>query len=146
MWVPIAFGFRGREAAKWTALPCLAFWLFVMPLGCNTVHLAVSSVVCQPVGQAILPNATWFLEDGNSAEVVGRAPRPARDALVPLSEQQHQHLAGSGRPTGASAADQGVRPTIYAECAVLGKLCGIRRGALWAGLSATEGLSEQYWG
>jgi hypothetical protein len=51
----------------------------------------------------------------------GGPPGPRARALVPLSEQQHQYLADSGRPTGASAADQGVRPTIYAECAAPGE-------------------------
>ena len=32
LWVPIVLGFRGREIAKWAALPCLVFWLVVMIL------------------------------------------------------------------------------------------------------------------
>jgi len=70
----------------------------------------------------LMPNRLWKMEIPRKRW--GGPPWSARDALVPLSGQQHQHLAGSGRPTGASAADQGVRPTIYAECAVLGKLFG----------------------
>jgi hypothetical protein len=30
LWLPIVLGFRGREFAKWSALPCLFFWLAVM--------------------------------------------------------------------------------------------------------------------
>src|SRR5262245_59405678 len=32
LWIPIALGFRGRETAKWAALPCLVFWLGIMVL------------------------------------------------------------------------------------------------------------------
>jgi hypothetical protein len=30
LWFPIVAGFRQREVAKWSALPCLIFWLAVM--------------------------------------------------------------------------------------------------------------------
>jgi len=30
LWFPIVLGFRQRELAKWSALPCLMFWLAVM--------------------------------------------------------------------------------------------------------------------
>jgi hypothetical protein len=39
--------------------------------------------------------------------------------------QGHQSHPATNRPTGASAADQGVRPTIYADVRLLGKLSGI---------------------
>jgi hypothetical protein len=29
-WFPIVLGFRQRELAKWSALPCLIFWLVIM--------------------------------------------------------------------------------------------------------------------
>ena len=32
LWFPIALGFRQRELAKWSALPCLTFWLAIMVL------------------------------------------------------------------------------------------------------------------
>ena len=32
LWFPILFGFRGSELAKWSALPCLIFWLGIMAL------------------------------------------------------------------------------------------------------------------
>jgi hypothetical protein len=32
LWFPILFGFRGSELAKWSALPCLIFWLGIMVL------------------------------------------------------------------------------------------------------------------
>src|SRR5258707_1667842 len=32
LWVPIVLGFRQRELAKWSALPCLIFWLVIMIL------------------------------------------------------------------------------------------------------------------
>src|SRR5579863_2371727 len=30
LWFPIVLGFRHRELAKWSALPCLIFWLAIM--------------------------------------------------------------------------------------------------------------------
>jgi hypothetical protein len=30
LWFPIVLGFRRQELAKWSALPCLIFWLFIM--------------------------------------------------------------------------------------------------------------------
>lgn len=32
LWFPIVLGFRQRELAKWSALPCLIFWLAIMVL------------------------------------------------------------------------------------------------------------------
>ena len=32
LWAPIVAGFNRREFARWCALPCLVFWLFVMSL------------------------------------------------------------------------------------------------------------------
>jgi hypothetical protein len=32
LWVPIALAMRRNELAKWTALPCLFFWLLIMTL------------------------------------------------------------------------------------------------------------------
>jgi hypothetical protein len=30
LWFPIVLGFRKRELAKWSALPCMIFWLVIM--------------------------------------------------------------------------------------------------------------------
>jgi hypothetical protein len=30
LWFPIVWGFRHRELAKWSALPCFIFWLAIM--------------------------------------------------------------------------------------------------------------------
>src|SRR5664279_2875604 len=30
LWFPIVLGFRQRELAKWSALPCFVFWLIMM--------------------------------------------------------------------------------------------------------------------
>ena len=30
LWFPIVLGFRQRDLAKWSALPCLMFWLAIM--------------------------------------------------------------------------------------------------------------------
>src|SRR5437867_13355632 len=32
LWFPIVAGLRGRELAKWAAVPCLLFWLTIMIL------------------------------------------------------------------------------------------------------------------
>jgi hypothetical protein len=32
LWVPIVLGFRGKELAKWAALPCYLIWLTLMTL------------------------------------------------------------------------------------------------------------------
>src|SRR5579859_2306380 len=32
LWFPIVLGFRRSEFAKWSALPCLIFWLAIMVL------------------------------------------------------------------------------------------------------------------
>jgi hypothetical protein len=32
LWFPIVMGFRRRPLAKWSALPCLVFWLAIMVL------------------------------------------------------------------------------------------------------------------
>ncbi len=32
LWFPIVLGFRRSELAKWSALPCLVFWLTIMTL------------------------------------------------------------------------------------------------------------------
>src|ERR1035438_9403994 len=53
------------------------------------------------------PRINWTVSGG----LVGRTPWSARDALVPLLEPRCQPPARHGRPTRASAADQGVRPT-----------------------------------
>ncbi len=47
-------------------------------------------------------------------DVVGQTPWSARDALVPLLADRIGASRTGGRPTGASVADQGVRPTSYA--------------------------------
>ena len=32
LWFPIVLGFNRRESARWSALPCLVFWLVIMVL------------------------------------------------------------------------------------------------------------------
>jgi hypothetical protein len=46
--------------------------------------------------------------------MVGRTPRSARVPLDPLFARSIRFLHRRSGPTGASAADQGVRPTINA--------------------------------
>jgi hypothetical protein len=70
--------------------------------------------------------------------MVGRTPPSGcplgQDALVPLFARRIKHSRHRGRPTRASAADQGVRPTICAEWSRVSKLSGI-----WASACATHG-------
>src|ERR1035441_1513472 len=54
-----------------------------------------------------------FVPAGYAAEMVGRTPWPARDALVPLLEK-HQRPAGCEQADGGVGRGPGVRPTIYA--------------------------------
>jgi predicted nucleic acid-binding protein len=51
-------------------------------------------------------------ELGIMYKTVGRTPWSARVPLDPLFEQPNQSDATLERPTGESAADQGVRPTV----------------------------------
>src|SRR6266567_1965517 len=71
-----------------------------------------------------------FPTAGNAALIVGRTPWSARVPLDPLLAQPNQPEAIHERPTRASAADRGVRPTINAERPIMGKLCGIRQSCL----------------
>src|SRR5216683_1180243 len=65
-----------------------------------------------------------FPNIGNAVQVVGRTPWSARVPLDPLLANRIR-VARRARPTRASAADQGVRPTTGADCAVRGKVSGI---------------------
>ena len=65
-----------------------------------------------------------FPLSGMLRKFVGQTPGSARDALVPHLEERGQRLAGCDRPTRASAAVQGGRPTIGAG-ALSGKTSGI---------------------
>src|SRR5580698_3684882 len=60
------------------------------------------------------------------AQSVGRTPWSARVPLDPLSAPPNQPHVTRERPTRASAADRGVRPTICAESTFLGKVSDIR--------------------
>src|ERR1019366_4708770 len=52
-----------------------------------------------------------------SRSKVGRTPGPARVPLDPLATADGETVLaiGASRPTGASAADQGVRPTTHSD-------------------------------
>jgi len=52
-----------------------------------------------------------FPSIGNAAELVGQIPRSARVPPDPLFARRIKPFDDRDRPTGASAADQGVRPT-----------------------------------
>ena len=68
----------------------------------------------------------------------GADPRSARDALIPLFARRIKQLRHCGRPTRASTADQGVRPTICAEWSRVSKLSGI-----WAGVPAPQAARKE---
>src|ERR1035438_4397463 len=73
--------------------------------------------------QVANPMPLVFPTIGNAAEVCGADPRVCAGRLVPHLEQRGQRLAGCDRPTRASAAVQGDRPTIGAG-ALSGKTSG----------------------
>ena len=63
--------------------------------------------------------------------MVGRTPPGPRG--TPASRRRHNDISilhGTKRPTGASAAVQGDRPTSGAVCSLLGKVCGIGHSCL----------------
>ena len=60
-------------------------------------------------------------------KIVGRTPGP-RGTPRPALRPQNQAATSIERPTGASAADEGVRPTIYAD------------GRLWAQIAEEDDL------
>ena len=55
-----------------------------------------------------------FSNIGNAAEFVGRTPWSARVPLDPLFARRVRPVDNRDRPTRASAADRGGRPTTYA--------------------------------
>ena len=60
--------------------------------------------------------------------MVGRTPWSARDALVPLFSRRIKPFQNpAGRP-GGLAADEGVRPTIYADARLWEKLAALALG------------------
>jgi hypothetical protein len=66
-----------------------------------------------PAATRCSENTAYFaLERELPKRAVGRTPWSARVPLDPLFAQLNQPHAIPERPTGGSAADQGVRPTI----------------------------------
>src|SRR5471030_1863181 len=61
-----------------------------------------------------------FPRFANPAQIVGRTPWSARVPWTRFSPTESASSA-QGKPTRASAADQGVRPTINADCPILTK-------------------------
>src|ERR1035437_5943949 len=59
-------------------------------------------------------NAARFSTIGNAAEVVGQTPGLRGTPSSRIRNNGVSVLQGASRPTGASAAVQGDRPTIYA--------------------------------
>jgi len=82
-------------------------------LGCPTSH-TVGQKAVNPRGMGTAsPYQISFLPD--SKKELKKDVDKGWGVLVPHSAQRYQSLAGRNRPTGASAADQGVRPTICAD-------------------------------
>jgi len=65
------------------------------------------------VGQAFSPMSLGFPKIANPAQIVGRTPGPRGSPWTRFSPTESASSA-QGKPTRASAADQGVRPTINA--------------------------------
>src|SRR5450432_2046744 len=80
------------------------------------------------VGQAFSPMSLGFPKIANPAQIVGRTPGPRGSPWTRFSPTESASSA-QGKPTRASAADQGVRPTINADCPILTKPSGIGHSA-----------------
>jgi hypothetical protein len=79
--------------------------------GPSNYLLALSPALAEAAGGRLKPNATWW---GGTPGPRGTPPSRRRNDDIDI-------LQGAGRPTGASAADQGVRPTNPSATAGLGK-------------------------
>ena len=80
------------------------------------------SLVISPCGaHAKAPNATYFGSRRPFCTNCGADPLVRAGPPGPAFRQRNQHHPHCGEPTGASAADRGVRPTINADCAALAK-------------------------
>src|ERR1035438_1591314 len=58
---------------------------------------------------------TYFSKTGDPDAIVGQTPWSARGPLDPLFAQGESVSSEPSKPTRASAADQGVRPTVLKE-------------------------------
>src|SRR5476651_459170 len=72
-------------------------------------------------GAGIQPNVTWFSQDCESCTNCGADPPGPRGSPWTRFSPTESASSAQGKPTRASAADQGVRPTINADCPILTK-------------------------
>src|SRR5271169_5122295 len=63
------------------------------------------------VGRAILPNATYFLQNGTTCINCGADPLVRAGPPGPALPQRNQLDLSASKPARGPAADQGVRPT-----------------------------------
>src|SRR5476649_1831388 len=66
-----------------------------------------------------------FVKIANPAQIVGRTPPGPRGSPWTRFSSTESASSALDKPTRASAADQGVRPTINADCPILTKPSGI---------------------
>src|SRR5476649_337272 len=70
-----------------------------------------------------------FVKIANPAQIVGRTPPGPRGSPWTRFSPTESASSAQGKPTRASAADQGVRPTINADCPILTKPSDIGHSA-----------------
>src|SRR5471030_2919473 len=80
-------------------------------------------------GAGIQPNVTWFSQDCESCTNCGADPPGPRGSPWTRFSPTESASSAKGKPTRASAADQGVRPTINADCPILTKPSDIGHSA-----------------
>jgi hypothetical protein len=93
-----------------------------------------------PIGRRLATQRRLLCRElGIVRKTVGRTPWSARVPLDPLFDQRKQCDAIAERPTGGSAADQGVRPTVCAEYSPASKVSDIGLTTCLTGKSAGIG-------
>src|SRR5476649_3081769 len=76
-----------------------------------------------------MPNVTWFSQDLRILHKLWGGPPGPRGSPWTRFSPTESASSAQGKPTRASAADQGVRPTINADCPILTKPSDIGHSA-----------------
>src|SRR5471030_1442163 len=99
-------------------------------------------------GAGIQPNVTWFSQDLRILHKLWGGPPGPRGSPWTRFSPTESASSAQGKPTRASAADQGVRPTINADCPILTKPSGIGHSAchvVFPQLASITSLSNVGW-
>src|SRR5476651_2707517 len=103
-------------------------------------------------GAGIQPNVTWFSQDLRILHKLWGGPPGPRGSPWTRFSPTESASSAQGKPTRASAADQGVRPTINADCPILTKPSDIglkpapREFGRLASICACEDMMGTSWG